>query len=161
MSLLGQKTFKVKASLIFGLAFVFTVSCRNTVSTWHKPYKLVSYDQSEKKLYEPEDLDLVYNASPSYPGGATRWTQHLKNNLKYPHEAYSEGIQGSVFLSFNVKHTGEIKNVRVIRGLGYGCDEEAVRVLLNSGKWNPGTRNGEDVNSSSNIRIVFTLKGKA
>ncbi|MBO6763062.1 MAG: energy transducer TonB, partial [Roseivirga sp.] len=83
------------------------------------------------------------------------------NNLKYPHEAYSEGIQGSVFLSFNVKHTGEIKNVRVIRGLGYGCDEEAVRVLLNSGKWNPGTRNGEDVNSSSNIRIVFTLKGKA
>ena len=82
---------------------------------------------------------------------------HLKNNIEYPREAQEKGIEGSVFLSFNVKHTGEIRNVIVNRSLGFGCDEEAVRILLSAGLWSPAILNGQAVNTECSMRILFSL----
>ena len=68
------------------------------------------------------------------------------------------GIEGAVFLSFIVDQQGSISDIEVSRGIGGGCDEEAIRVLESSPKWAPGRQRGRPVKSRMQIRIVFRLK---
>ncbi len=99
----------------------------------------------------------VVEEQATFPGGMGAWVRHLKENLKYPEQAKREGIEGAVFLSFVVRKDGDISDIQVARGIGGGCDEEAVSLLLDSPNWIPGKQNGEEVNSKMQVRIVFRL----
>ena len=94
---------------------------------------------------------------PSYPGGEEARISYLQQNLKYPEEAKEFGIQGKVFVTFIVEVNGSITDVRVLRGIGGGCDEEAIRVIKGMPKWNPGKQKGVKVRVQFNLPLKFTL----
>lgn len=99
---------------------------------------------------------LAEGASPQ--GGMPTFYKFIKKNLKYPRQAKRMGIQGKVFVKFVVDKTGELTNIQVIRGIGGGCDEEAVRILKKSPKWNPGKQRGKPVKQQMTFPINFKLK---
>jgi protein TonB len=83
--------------------------------------------------------------------------EYLSQNIKYPEEAKELGIQGKVFVTFVVEKDGSITNVKVLRGIGGGCDEEAIRVVQNMPKWSPGKQRGQAVRVQFNLPVKFTL----
>jgi len=99
----------------------------------------------------------VVEEPPSYPGGEEARISYLQQNIKYPEEAKELGIQGKIFMTFFVEVDGTITDVRVLRGIGGGCDEEAIRVIKSMPKWNPGKQKGISVRVLFNLPIKFTL----
>ncbi len=94
---------------------------------------------------------------PTYPGGIEKFYKFIEDNKKYPALAVENNIQGSVFVSFIIEKDGSLTSIRVVRKLGHGTDEEAVRVLKMSKRWNPGMQNGKPVRVKYNIPVKFTL----
>lgn len=105
-----------------------------------------------------EKVVLFPEKQASFPGGKKAWTKFLQKNLTYPNKAKRMGLSGTVFLSFVVNKEGAMSDIRVIREVGGGCDEEALRVIGLSPKWNPGLQRGRPVKSRMNIRVVFSLR---
>ena len=84
--------------------------------------------------------------------------KYLAENIKYPQMAKESGIQGRVFVTFVVEKDGRVTDVRVLRGIGGGCDEEAIRVVQNMPKWTPGKQRGKSVRVQYNLPVKFTLQ---
>ena len=99
----------------------------------------------------------VVEVLPSFPGGDKARMQYMLDNIKYPEEAKSKGIQGTVYVNFIVKSDGSISNAKVLRGIGGGCDEEALRVVNAMPKWDPGKQKGKAVNVQFNMPIKFVI----
>lgn len=114
--------------------------------------------EEEPEEEEADQVFMIVEEQASFPGGNEAWMKFLSKNLEYPRQAKRMGIEGAVFLSFIVDQQGSISDIQVIRGIGGGCDEEAVRVLKESPKWNPGKQRGRPVKSRMQFRIVFKLK---
>ena len=72
--------------------------------------------------------------------------------------AKESGIQGMVYVTFVVERDGSITDVRVLRGIGGGCDEEAIRVVSAMPKWTPGKQRGKPVRVQYNLPVRFTLQ---
>lgn len=108
---------------------------------------------SESKVHDFVSVEK----QPAFPGGMDKFYEYLRDNLKYPAEAKANKIEGKVFMSFIVEVDGKINNIRVDRKLGYGTDEEAVRVVEESPNWTPGILNGKPVRVKYNIPISFKL----
>jgi len=103
------------------------------------------------------DCIEVFPETQAQPkGGYEAFYQELKNNLKYPRRAASQNIEGKVFVEFVVTRDGTPVNFKVIRGIGFGCDEEAMRVIGLS-KWVPGKQRGRPVRVKMIMPIVFKL----
>jgi TonB family protein len=94
---------------------------------------------------------------PEFPGGETALMEYLGNNIKYPEDARQAGVEGKVFLTFVVGKAGEIIDVKVLRGIGYGCDEESARVIKGMPKWESGRQNGQPVKVQYTLPIIFKL----
>eukprot|EP00759_Apiculatamorpha_spiralis_P001319 PhF_6_TR10472/c0_g1_i1/m.16553/K03832/tonB; periplasmic protein TonB len=106
--------------------------------------------------------NTVYNVStiekyPEFPGGMEAWAKFIQKNLRYPYMAQENGIQGKVYLSFVIEKDGSITDVKVVKGIGGGCDEEAVRVIKKSPKWSAGIQNESKVRVRYNMPINYTL----
>ncbi len=112
----------------------------------------------EEEVPEAEIFTVV-EESPSYPGGDEARIRFLQQNIQYPQMARESGIQGTVYVTFVVEKNGSVTDVRVLRGIGGGCDEEAVRVIKAMPKWNPGKQRGKPVRVQFNMPIKFTLAG--
>lgn len=117
----------------------------------------------EKELEEakPEDR-MIYSFvtlenPPSYPGGINKFYEFLGKNIKYPTLAIENDVQGNVFVSFIVEKDGSLSDIKIDRRLGFGTDEEAIRVIKLSRSWNPGMQNGRAVRVKYNIPIKFAL----
>ena len=95
---------------------------------------------------------------PTYPGGDEAIEKFLKENLKYPDEALKKNIEGIVHISFDVDHKGRVTRPKIIHGIGYGCDEEAVR-LVEMLRFNATYNRGLRVTKRMKFRIPFTLRG--
>ncbi|WP_316795832.1 energy transducer TonB [Pedobacter agri] len=94
---------------------------------------------------------------PEFPGGIKAFYSFLNENIKYPKEAAKRQIQGRVFLSFIVEKDGSLTGIKVIRGLSFDINDEAVRVLSASPYWNPGIHFGVPVRVKYNINVNFSL----
>jgi len=106
----------------------------------------------------PKEIFTVVEEQPGYPGGDEARIKYLQENIKYPDEAKELGVQGKVFVTFVVEVDGSITDVKVLRGIGAGCDEEAIRVVKNMPKWVPGKQRGVPVRVQFNLPIKFTLQ---
>ena len=106
----------------------------------------------------PKEIFTVVEEQPGYPGGDEARIKYLQDNIKYPDEAKELGVQGKVFVTFVVEVDGSITDVRVLRGIGAGCDEEAIRVVRNMPRWVPGKQRGVPVRVQFNLPIKFTLQ---
>lgn len=109
-----------------------------------------------RKKNEITDFASV-DVLPEFPGGMKGWGEYLQSTLKYPDELRKNKITGRVILSFIVLKNGSITDVKVLRGIGGGADEEAVRVVKESPKWKPGILKGEPVNVAYTMPIFFQL----
>ena len=103
-----------------------------------------------------EIFDVVENP-PEPPGGMAGWNKYLSDNLKYPTQARRMGIEGTVYVVFVVNTDGSIQDVDILRGIGGGCDEEAVRVVRAAPKWTPGRQRGRPVRVKMRLPIRFKL----
>lgn len=95
---------------------------------------------------------------PTFPGGETEMLKYLGKNIRYPAAAQRAGVEGLVVLSFVVSKTGEISEIQVIKNLGAGTDEEAMRVVKTMPKWTPGKQNGRAVPVRYTLPVRFTIK---
>lgn len=95
---------------------------------------------------------------PMFAGGDDARLAFLKENLRYPSVANDMGISGKVILKFVVEKDGRITNISVLRGIGAGCDEEAIRVVKLMPTWSPGRQNGKAVSVNFIMPITFRLQ---
>ncbi len=112
----------------------------------------------EEVIIEDNIPVLIAEKMPEFPGGLKSLFSYLGNNINYPIIAKDTGIEGIVFVSFVIAKDGSITTVKVLRGIGGGCDEEAMRVVNAMPKWKPGKQGGRKVAVQYNIPINFVLK---
>jgi protein TonB len=113
-------------------------------------------DVIEIKAEEPPKL--FAEEMPSFLGGDIERLKFLTDNIKYPQLAEENGIKGTVYVQFVVDTKGNITDVKVLRGIGGGCDEEAVRVIKMMPQWHPGKQNGVAVRVLFTMPVVFKLQ---
>ena len=104
---------------------------------------------------------IVVEKMPEYQGGNATMTNFLISNIQYPIEAYLNQIEGIVYITFVIEKTGKLSDIRVLRGIGYGCDEEALRVVKFMPDWIPGKQRGNEVRVQFNLPIKFAIDEKA
>ncbi|MBP8726430.1 MAG: energy transducer TonB [Saprospiraceae bacterium] len=112
----------------------------------------------EVKPKEEEVFNYV-EQMPAFPDGESAMMKYIRENVRYPSIAKENGIEGTVVIQFVVSSSGDIKKVQVARGIGGGCDEEAVRVVRSMPNWRPGKHNGKAVPVSFTLPIRFKLEG--
>ena len=104
--------------------------------------------------------DTIYQTveqMPQFPGGEAALIDFVGKNIQYPQEAKEKNISGRVFVGFVIEKDGSVSNVEVVRGIGGGCDEEAVRVIKGMPKWEPGKQKGKPVRVNYMMPINFKL----
>ena len=92
-----------------------------------------------------------------FPGSEDSLNAFLHRNIRYPKDAKDKKIEGTVYVSFVVERDGDITDAKVVRDIGYGCGEEALRVLNTMPKWKPATQHGYAVRQQNNLPIRFSL----
>ena len=116
---------------------------------------------TQKSLTNNNGTSQVYQIieeMPEFPGGLDALVTFVSNNLKYPQTAQETGIQGKVHVQFIVEPDGSISNIKISKGIGGGCDEEAIRVVSIMPRWKPGKHEGKFVRVSYILPINFKLK---
>jgi TonB family protein len=112
--------------------------------------------------YDKEGNRYTYDSSseqmPEFPGGIPALMDYLSKTIRYPYEARRKGAQGKVFVSFVVAPDGSVTNVHVPQpAIGYGCEEEAVRVVQKMPLWKPGKQRGQPVPVRYALPINFKM----
>ena len=125
-----------------------------------QPAKSVKKEKANNPDMTPDKYGVyqIVEEMPQYPGGENALMDYVSKNVVYPKEAQEKGISGRVFVSFIVEKDGSVSNVKVMRGIGGGCDEEAVRVISGLPKWKPGKMKGKPVRVSYMMPITFRLQ---
>lgn len=111
----------------------------------------------EIKEEEPDEPLIFAEEQPEFQGGIEKFYKFLSKNIEYPKQARRLGIEGKVYMSFVVDKDGSLSEVKVTKGIGYGCDEEAVRVIKASPKWKPGKQRFKPVRVRMSLPIYFKL----
>jgi protein TonB len=109
------------------------------------------------EIEEDNTTFITVEVQPSFMGGNSEMYKFLGKNLKYPTAAQRANIQGKVFLSFIVEKDGSITDIETMKGIGFGCDEEAMRVVKLMPKWIAGKQNGRNVRVKFTIPVFFKL----
>jgi len=112
----------------------------------------------EEEAVVEAEIFLVVEDPATFPGGENARMRFLTENIRYPQIAREMGIQGTVYVTFVVEPNGALTNIRVLRGIGGGCDEEAVRVVSIMPRWVPGKQRGQSVRVQFNMPIRFVLQ---
>ena len=113
--------------------------------------------QTEARTAADDEVFVVVEDEPEFPGGTEALYQYLASNIKYPAEAKAEHVQGLVMVSFVIEKDGSVSGIKVLRDIGGGCGEEAVRVVRQMPRWKPGRTQGKRVRTQFNLPINFTL----
>ena len=119
--------------------------------------------KEENGLPQPESINgheanaLFGGTMPSYKGGTTALNQFIKNKLEYPLNARQNSVEGKVMLKLWIEIDGKISRIGIMQGLGYGCDEEAVRIARAMDGWIPGEKDGAKRAMWTYVPIIFSL----
>jgi TonB family protein len=114
-------------------------------------------DFQEYKEEQSVEPYLVVEQMPEFPGGEDSLLSYLKKNIRYPESSRESSITGIVYVRFILGKDGSISNVTLLRGIGGGCDEEAMRVIKAMPKWIPGKQNGKAVPVYLTLLVKFKL----
>jgi len=113
--------------------------------------------KKENSLDINEEIFTIVEQQAEFPGGPSAWGRFLAKTLKYPSDAQRANVGGRVFVSFIVDTDGSVQDVQVLKGVGFGCDEEAIRVVNSMPRWNPAKLSGRAVRSRITQPITFVL----
>lgn len=112
-----------------------------------------NFQDNKKSSESMQQVEVM----PSYAGGHEAMMKFLLENIKYPEQAIKNNTQGTVYVSFTVLTDGKLKDVKIQKGIGNGCDEETVRVVKLMPNWNPGTTKGKPVATQITLPVKFRL----
>jgi protein TonB len=129
---------------------IFSQNKKNQAPPPPPPKQAVS-QQNAKEIF------TVVEQMPSFPGGEKALDQFIREHMIYPTEAAQHGTQGKVYVTFVVEADGTLSEIALLRGIGSGCDEEAVRIVKAMPKWNPGMQRGVAVRVQFNQLIKFEI----
>lgn len=107
---------------------------------------------------DEEEIFMIVENQPEFPGGNGALFNFINKNIKYPIQAIEMEIEGMVVVQFVVNKKGEINDVKIIKSLGGGCDEEAIRIVKSMPKWKAGRQRGKPVNVSFNLPLRFQFR---
>lgn len=113
--------------------------------------------ESEPEEEQVDEVFSIVEQMPSFPGGNTKFYEFIAKNLKYPRRALKANVEGKVVVRFVVAEDGDVSDVEVLKGIGYDCDEEAIRVLNNSPNWIPGKQRGRNVKVRVMVPLTFDI----
>ena len=108
-------------------------------------------------VVDEEIFLVVAENAPEFPGGSDSLYAYIARNIKYPETAKKEKIEGRVFVTFVIEKDGQVSSAKILRDIGGGCGEEAIRVVKNMPKWKPGTQRGNPVRFQFNLPVSFML----
>ena len=107
-----------------------------------------------------EEIFMVVEEDPQFPGGIDSLYAFIQRNLRYPEKAFNDKIEGTVYVSFYVEKDGDISGITLLRDIGGGCGDEVVRVVKMMPKWIPGKQRGIPVRTQFNLPVKFKLPAK-
>jgi protein TonB len=116
-----------------------------------------AYSQKDTTIYDLSGLAMSVDVMPECPGGMAAYSRFISTNVHYPADALESGVQGNVIVSIIIEADGTLSNLKVIRGIGSGCDEEALRVMTLSSPWKAAIKDGKPVRAHLQIPIGFHL----
>ena len=119
--------------------------------------QVIETDFGEVEEEDTEEIFVIVEEAPVPRGGMAAFYQHVNDNIKYPRQAQAMNIEGKVFIQFVVGKNGGLTDVEVIRGIGGGCDEEAIRVVKLSPVWKAGKQRGRPVRVKMVLPITFKI----
>lgn len=144
----------MKTSILFFLVTMLILPNKSLAQNSKSDEKIVEHNTgSNNKI-----IFTYVEQMPEYPGGQVAISAYLKKHIEYPKEALTKHIEGKVFVKFLVNNNGDISDVSILRGIGFGCDEEAIRVVKNWKGWKPGKQNGKAVNVWFSMPIYFKIE---
>lgn len=118
----------------------------------------VIYEAVEVEEEEVEEVFLFVEEAPHPVGGLKSFYNYLAEQLEYPVVARRLGIEGKVYVQFIINKDGSITDLEILKGIGSGCDQEALRVLRESPNWVPGKQRGQPVKVKMAMPIIFDLQ---
>ncbi len=113
---------------------------------------------TEPEAEETDEPVIFAEKQPEFPGGISAFYAYVAQNVNYPKPAIRQGVSGKVFVQFVIDRDGSLSGLEVVKGIGAGCDEEALRVVRNSPLWNPGKQRGKPVRVRMVVPISFQLQ---
>jgi TonB family protein len=131
--------------------FPESVDIPNTSTQSASDTVLVDLGKDGKEVFDVTEIQ------PSPAGGMEGWMKYLAESLQYPEEAKKQGIEGTVIMTFIINSDGTISDVETLRGVGGGCEEEAMRVIQNAPNWTPAQNGGKPVNCRMRLPLKFKL----
>ena len=114
-------------------------------------------ETDDEPKFEEQEIFTIVEETAEFPGGEEGLFKFLSDNVKYPTMARESNVSGTVFVTFVVEPDGSVSNVKLLRGIGGGCDEEAMRVVKQMPRWKAGKQRGRPVRQQYNLPIKFTL----
>jgi protein TonB len=111
-------------------------------------------DSSFSDTFSTASVDVL----PAFPGGEDAMLKYLSKYIRYPDTAREYSITGRVYVSFVIDENGKVTEIKIMRGLGYGTEEEVVRVVGKMPDWTPGKYNGRSVKTAFIMPVLFSLK---
>ncbi|WP_158561181.1 M56 family metallopeptidase [Emticicia sp. C21] len=121
---------------------------------------VIAETKPAEKTPDIEEVFTSVEESPTFPGGVKELFKFIGRNLKYPVAAQRAKVSGKVFVKFVVRKDGSISDFNILKGIGFGCDEETIRVISQLPKWSPGRQNGRAVNVHFTMPVNFVLDEK-
>ena len=144
-----------KAAVVAGLSIGLLGASQ--VALAQQPDTLRMDTIHEEVIEDGELFGCIVETMPSFRGGQQKLFEFIGNNVVYPQEAKEAGIEGQVFVEFYIEKDGSVTDGKVLKGIGYGCDEEALRVIGLMPKWYPGKQRGKAVRVRYTLPINFKL----
>ncbi len=120
------------------------------------PVEVVKPAEPEKT--EDNSILETVEKLPEFPGGMAEMYKFINSHIKYPSAAQRGNISGRVFVKFVVEKDGSIGSIEILKGIGFGCDEEAARVIKSMPRWSPAKQNGKSVRVYYNMPVFYRLE---
>lgn len=152
---------KVRVRYTLPVHFRLTGDDKKDSSIPPPPPPPAAYTKSAEELKNTDEIFMVVENQPEFPGGNAAMMKYLSDNVKYPKEAQDKGLQGRVICNFVVAKDGSITDVRITKGVHESLNKEAIRVIQSMPKWIPGTQQGVKVRVRYTLPITFSLGAKA
>jgi TonB family protein len=124
---------------------------------YYTPYNHPTYGAETEDIVGDNKVFVSVEQAPQFPGGVSAFSKFLEHNIKYPAQSRENNIQGKVYVSFIVEADGSLSDINAVRGPSEDIKAEAVRVITNSPKWQPGIQNGREVRTQYTVPINFAL----
>ncbi len=146
-------------ALPLAAGLIFAVSCTQREADLTQ--KDVELTAAEKEYVNSPNRELFTSVEhpPMFPGGDEALNKYLSENIKYPHDATENNVQGTIFVQFVIRYDGTITDVKTVnKKIGSGLEEESIRVVEKMPKWKPGVQNDRRVDVQFMLPIRYTLQ---